>query len=702
MAKCFHPLTSLPSPDGKAPSLEAVATKPAQALFHGRLVRFALLLTVVAFAAAAEDDEFQWPPISPEEWAIKDCPGLPGCLAIILFHDVGTNDAAGVSEEYYRIKVLAEEGKKYGDITIPFMAGLLEVKDIEARTVDPNGEVTGFNGQVYEKVVVKAKGVKFLAKTFTLPDVRVGSVIEYRYKTRWQSFSRGNMGYWLYQFLKGVGSQRAMQWIIQDELYVWHARFSFRPRATGQLMWTWFGLPAGVRPQDREGVIQLEMENIPPFEDEEHAPPESVLKSRVDFFYVYSEPKDFDTKSADWFWKQQGKKWHEIVEDFIGDHRQIKREVAQLIDLDDSSETKLRKLYSRAQQIRNLSFEPEKTEKEKKREKLKDNKNVGDVVKRGYGYGFEINRLFAALARAAGFDAFIVNVAPRNTRFFNPNLLDWGQLAFNMVEVRVDGEPRYFDPGTLYCPFGLIPWEGTGTGGMRIEKGGGVSVMTPGPRSADAVIKREATLQLGEDGSLQGDVSVTYGGFEALGRRLDYRDKDEAGRRKDIEEEIKGCLPPTATVKLANEPAWEQSEETLIAEFETTIPGYGAVTGTRVLLQPAVFQAREEYPFQKTKRIHPVYFSYPFQQIDEVTIHLPAGFQVESLAQPRAKEFPFCRYTISQQDQGRSLRVRRRLVMDAYYIKLEAYSALRVFYDNVRAGDEQQVVLKAVESAKAN
>ena len=39
----------------------------------------------------------------------------------------------------------------------------------------------------------------------------------------------------------------------------------------------------------------------------------------------------------------------------------------------DSNETKARKLYARAQQIRNLSFERQATEQEAEREKLADN-----------------------------------------------------------------------------------------------------------------------------------------------------------------------------------------------------------------------------------------------------------------------------------------------------------------------------------------
>ncbi len=66
------------------------------------------------------------------------------------------------------------------------------------------------------------------------------------------------------------------------------------------------------------------------------------------------------------------------------------------------AEVKLRKIYARVQQIRNLNLEDSKMKQENKDENLKPNSNVEDVLKHGYAYGTEINYLFVGLARAAG------------------------------------------------------------------------------------------------------------------------------------------------------------------------------------------------------------------------------------------------------------------------------------------------------------
>ncbi len=283
-----------------------------------------------------------------------------------------------------------------------------------------------------------------------------------------------------------------------------------------------------------------------------------------------------------------------VLEEFIGEHKAVKRVVAEIVNPADPPDAKLRKLYARAQQIRNLSFEREKTEKEEKREKLKDNENVEDVLKHGYGYGSGINELFVALARAAGFEASMVYVTGRNSGLFEPGTLSWRQLDANVVQVRLGAQEWYLDPATRYCPFSLLPWGETDTKGIRPEKEGGSFVNTPEPKSADAVTERTATLQLAQDGTLEGNVQVKFVGQEALERRLEHRRADEAGRRKALEDEVRERLPAGSTVELTNQPNWEGPEEPLRAEFHIKTPNFGTSTGRRLLLPLAVFQANGE------------------------------------------------------------------------------------------------------------
>ena len=113
-------------------------------------------------------------PVSPDELKMTGEPHAPGASAIILYRQVDRDDNGRTSHEdhYVRIKILSEAGRKYADIEIPFIKYWENIVNIHARTIRPDGSAVDFDGKVFDKTLVKAKGVKVLAKTFTLSDVQ--------------------------------------------------------------------------------------------------------------------------------------------------------------------------------------------------------------------------------------------------------------------------------------------------------------------------------------------------------------------------------------------------------------------------------------------------------------------------------------------------------------------------------------------------
>ena len=247
-------------------------------------------------------------------------------------------------------------------------------------------------------------------------------------------------------------------------------------------------------------VISLEANNIPAFQTEDYMPPENELKSRVDF--IYSD--EFFEKEPDKYWKKLGKKRNDQLESFVGKRKAMEDAVSQIVSPSDSPEVKLQKIYTRVQQIRNTSFEVEKTEQEQKRNKEKDPGNVEAIWKKQYGDGTELTWLFLALTRAAGFEASGIWVSDRRNYFFSPQTMEGRRLDANLVVVKLNGKDVYFDPGAAFTPFGMLPWDETAVQGLKLDKDGGTWVQTTLPASNESVIHRKAELKLSETGDLEG------------------------------------------------------------------------------------------------------------------------------------------------------------------------------------------------------
>src|SRR5882724_10407962 len=125
-----------------------------------------------------------WAPIPPDQLSLDRAPNGLRLHALLLYRSVAFDDQKKTAEYHLQIKVLTEEGRGRADVEIPFVKGATEVTDLRARTVQPDGRATTFDGTVYEKTVVRARKFRYLAKVFTMPDVQVGSILEYRYTVK--------------------------------------------------------------------------------------------------------------------------------------------------------------------------------------------------------------------------------------------------------------------------------------------------------------------------------------------------------------------------------------------------------------------------------------------------------------------------------------------------------------------------------------
>ena len=626
------------------------------------------------FHSASADE---WQPISPEELRMTSLPEAPGAPAVILYRQVDRDDGQNAFQtDYVRIKILTEEGKKYGNVEIPFFKGEGNIHGVRARSIRPDGTIASFDGKVYEQTIIKAKGVKYLAKTFTLPDVQVGSIIEYHYTTDLPE-----------------GLVFDSRWVLSNELFTRRAKFSLKPYPQFTVRWSWpVGLPPGTNPPKEEGqTVRLDAQNIPAFLIEDYMPPENSLKFRVDF--VYSDEMSAEKDPAK-FWKQQGKKKYDSVENFINKKKAMEQAVGEIVSAGDSPEVKLQKIYARVQQLRNTSYEKEKTEQELKREKQKDTNNVEEVWKHGYGNGRQITWLFVGLARAAGLEAYPVFVSRRSEGFFNANIMNPYQLNENVALVKLNGKDMFFDPGTAFTPYGLLPWWETGVTGLMLTKDGGSWVQTALPPSSASRTERKADLKLTSEGLLEGKLTVTYSGLEALWMRIDYREEDETTRKRFLEDRVKECVPTGIEIELTNKPEWSSSSPNLVAEYSLKVPGWITGAGKRAFMPVGLFSSTEKQVFDHATRNYAVYFQYPYEKDDLISVELPLGWKIGSLPAPQNQDAKAAAYILKAEDKNGTLQLTRTLRSDLMMIPKETYPALRQFFQFVRTGDEEQIVLQ--------
>jgi hypothetical protein len=628
-----------------------------------------------------------WPALSKEDLALNDNPANPGSAAMILERQVYTDDEKRLQTEFVCIKVFTEAGRSYADVEIPYVVKSTSVENIRGRTLQPDGSIVPFAGMIFDKVVAKYKKFAYDAKALTLPNVRVGSIIEYSYELHWRErlpdYVRHPMQYVV---TEGFTIPTAT-WTIQQNLFTRHAVFVLRPVKNGTLQFATVRLPDNSPKTQPDGSMRMEVKNVAAIEEEDRMPPKSVLTSRVHFYYAVGWTFNY--------WANVSKARAEAGKKFIEKTHFLEQAANQIAPLTDSPESRLRKLYAYVQKVRYLSYEPVQTEKETKRERLSENKSAEDIFKHNYAYANEIDYLFTALARSAGFDASIVEVVDRRSAILEEQVPDVSQLNAIIVLVRLNGQDLYFDPATRFCPYGLLPWFESDTHGIRWDKlNGNIVKVGSDPNEAGAV-ERTAKLKLQPDGDLEGTLEIVFSGQEALDRRLSAYDEDDQGRRKLMEDEVKDLATPGATIDIDEVTGWLDSELPLRVKCHLRAPHFAVLTSRRMLFTLSVFQANNKNPFPQVYRTQPVYFDHGYRVTDKVDIFLPAGYKLEALPaeSQTAATSDVAEFQSKRSSEAGVVTLERHTEMKGTFFPVQSYASLRAYFQKVRQVDAQNVVL---------
>jgi hypothetical protein len=666
--------------------------------YKTRLSGIALAIVLLTLTGSAFGVD--WPPIDPADLAMTSLPQQPGASAFILDHEETADDTNNFHSVYMRIKILNETGRKYADVEIPYSRRHFVVSEMSGRTVHPDGSVVPFEGKPFDKVITKEHGTQYHVIAFTLPDVQVGSVLDYRYNLRY-----------------GDHTAFAPEWILQNDLFQKKESFRFVPydgflqlphdRVGRGVAWTVY-LPAGHKPETHDvphgtfpsqhqpsDWIGLEMTDVPALIAEPYSPPINTLRYRVRFYYMVGS-----NQAA--FWKEEGKYWSKDVEGFVGRNRGVLEAVNQTVSPGDTPEQKARKIYAFVAGLENRSYIP-RPDEEQRMLGLKPNEGADEVLQQKSGTHNDLTRLYVAMVRAIGIPAQVMILPNREHAFFDADYLSMDQFEGEIAILPLNGKEVFLDPGSKFCPYGLTDWRYSGSRGIRQNAAKGTElgespVLTPN----FAMIQRLGKLTLASDGKMEGTLTVGFYGLEAMNRRQSGGKTDAEGRKKQMEDEVKTWLPGEAQVTMTKVPRWDAAETPLAAEFKISAP-YATNAGKRWLIAPHAFQMNQKPMFAPALRSNPIYLYYPSREIDEIHITLPPNTEVESLPQANTVQLDFAIYTTAQKMESANTIVSNRDIGNAGYLfPASVYKEVKDFYDKVKAGDDQQVVLKASSHAGTN
>lgn len=624
---------------------------------------------------------------------MKSYPPDPNAPAVFLFREETVDDTLHMHLLYVRVKILTQKGKEmFSEIGIPYEANGYSIDSIAGRTIESDGTVIPFTGKPYNKLLVKAGGIKLMEKVFSMPNVQVGSIIEYRYKLRYDD-----------------NAVVAPHWFIQTKIPVIKAHYSFVPSSAinggAEIQIPLYGhqlvannlayspnLPPDAKVQmNANGEFSLDVKNIPATPHDQYMPPIQSNSYRLLFYY-----SPFHT--AQGYWKTVGKYWSEDFDHFAKPTNKIRAAVESIVSPGDSDTVKVQKIYAAVMKLDNTSFTRDHSAAENQAEGIKV-KNAEDIWTNKRGTDDQLTRLFVAMVRAARIKAYGAIVVDRDRAIFQPGYMTWDQMDDELAIVELNGKEVYLDPGQRYCEFGQLHWKHTVTQGVREIDHGTEIFQTPGQTYANNSIGRFGQLTLSPRGHVKGTLQIVMKGAPALHWRQEALEKDTADLNKEFEAKLQHSMPPGVVVKTNHFIGLADPDHQLMVIMDVS-GAIGTKTGKHVFLPAVFFEAGNPPKFTEAQRTVPVDMNYPYSVEDQFQITLPANLTVDSLPQDgEAAYMPNADYVLKFVQKGNVFAYGRALSLGEPFYKAAQYPDLRAFFQKVSTEDQQQVALKEIPVA---
>jgi hypothetical protein len=593
--------------------------------------RLALLFVICLLSLSSQNafaQDKNWRPVSPRELSMTAPTVEPDADAEAIFWEVRLDDSSQDLKRtnYVRVKIFNERGReKFSKVDIPFAKGL-KVRDVAARVIKPDGSIVELKkDDIFEREIIKGDGIKIKAKSFAVPGIEPGVIIEYRYRETFED-----------------GTAKGMRLSFQRDIPVQSLAYYYKPYNKQEPDFQSFNMRGTRFVKDKDGFYLAERTNVPSFKEEPRMPPEDQVRpwmllqgvrlNIVDVSAFSFSVTIKDPSNPTLFWGAVGAERSALTKLMTKPNNDIKKAAEEVTASASTQEEKLKKLYEFCQtEIKNTTYDS--TQAEDQRKKQSEIKLIADLLKRKTATSMQVNLLFGAMASALGYETSIAYLGDRSEMFFDPKMTSEYFLHMDGIGVKVGNEWKLYNPGARFLPHGILPWMDEDVWALLVGEKGYAWRKTPITEPDKSVAKRTGRFKLSEDGTLEGDVRIEYSGQLGYRYKVENYDDSPNKREENLKEEIKRRLSAAEVSNIVIENVTD-SNKPFVHAFKIKVPNYAQKTGRRLFLQPGFFEYGKNPVFPSAIRQYDIYFHFPWSEQDNIEISLPKGFELDNADQP--------------------------------------------------------------------
>ncbi|MDD4969267.1 MAG: DUF3857 domain-containing protein [Paludibacter sp.] len=602
----------------------------------------------------------------------------------VVISDIGssyfqqTNDNFNlIYERTTRLKVFKEAGIKWASIEIPYyLQGdtYEEVFDIEACTYNLTDGIFTRTNLDLKSCHDEKLNEYWNQKKFAMPNVKEGSVIEYRYKVRSQFFF--NLRDWEFQWKIPVIYSKYVTKMIPFYQYTWllqgATKFDYQKSYVDQGLESRFG-----RVKYQDMIYETAMNDVPAFKEEEYIASSEDYIIKLNF--QLSKVTNTDGTSHNVFTT-----WPEMIKnmmkdkDFGGYSRKAEGSASKIFDLKNLS------LLPSQQKFDSILNYVKANYKWNEMNGKMASKSVKTFLKDKLGNDADINLFTIGLLNAAGIKAFPVIISTRKNGKIKYDYPFSHFFNYVVLLAEVDGKKILTDATISLAANNRIPEKCINDKGLVIQKDkvewvGLQSLVPSGIKKTFSIALTDST----QNTSIQ-SYSTEY---IALDYRNDFGENTHTIKKHILD---KGYALVDSSIVVKNQ---TNIKEPYILKYSIT--DRPEKVNDKIYVSPFLREAITENPLKQPTRNYPVDMIYPKKTTYFAEVNIPEGFRVEFLpANDKIRNDQFeLEYSASVNDTKVNVSM-------IYYFKLPEYeiaeyTKLKYYFNEIiNKGNEKIVFVR--------
>lgn len=671
-----------------------------------------LVILILLFAQEFLAQDYKFGKVSKEELQEKFNPADSSAAATYLYKyrktyfEFITGGRFKLNTEIHeRIKIYTNEGFNYATKKINLYKnsrakeGVATLKAVTYNLIDGKIQESKLDkdGQ-FETEMTKYRN----QKSFTMPDVKEGSIVEYTYRV-------------VSPFVYNIDNYNLQHDIPIKKLYATLEApeyFSFRvnmrgfinitPRiekGNGSMRFTnggeqrtggaFRGGPTSQQTTNLQYATEIykyELTNVPALKEEPYVNNINNYRSGVKYELSYikypSSPPKFYTTT-----------WEDVIKT-IYDSPNFGSELQKTGYYKDDLNTLMSTTADRGKRIQLIfDFVKSKVKWNGYSRKYTTSGGARKAYKEGSGNVAEINLMLTSMLRQAGFNANPVLVSTRTNGIpLFPTREGYNYVICAITEPNgttlLDASSEYSQPDIL--PLRTLNWEG-----RIIKKDGTFKTINlyPAKKSIQKIFVNHV---LEENGDLNGKIRIMYKDHDAL----DFRNKYLKVNQEDYLEKLEARYGGIEISEFTTKNEKDLSKPILVSYNFYGESGFEKIAD-RIYFSPLLFLSTTSNPFKLEKREYPIDYGYPSGKDITSTIKIPEGYQIESLPEPMVLTMPDgigqIKYNIKTQGTN-TIQLKVVSEINQAVIPSMYYETLKDYYKKMIEKMNEKVVLSKISS----